>query len=445
MENIDGKIRLVLQEGEGQTIEFKENLSNLDKEMVGFVNSMGGSIFVGINDENKIVGVRQDNTTISQIYDIARNCDPPIKIHIEKLQNILEIIVREGEDKPYRCKNGFYLRVGVNSQKLTRDEIISFAIGEGKIRFDEQINKEFIFKTDFSTQYYDSFLKLTNISVKLASKDLLINLNAAEKQRGEILFTNSAVLFFAKDPQKFFPEAYITAVRYRGIDRSSIIDRKDLRGNLIAQVDETMNFVKRNTAEEIIVGPFPQHQTIGEYPLDAIREAVINAATHRDYFYDTSHIYVHIFSDRIEIENPGGLFKGLTIEDLGKHSVRRNRLIAELFFRAGYIEKVGSGMIRMFKAMETAGNPPPEIYATNFFNIIFKKRVLEGDKLKISDRAKNLLHFINTHKSVSREECGNYLGISEDTALRELNSLIDHGLIEKIGTGKTTRYTAKEK
>jgi len=260
-----------------------------------------------------------------------------------------------------------------------------------------------------------------------------------------MLFTNAAVLFFAKDPQKFFPEAYVTAVRYRGIDRGSIIDRKDLRGNLIVQVDETINFVKRNTAEEIIVGSSPQHQTIAEYPLDAIREAVINAATHRDYFYDTSHIYLHIFSDRIEIENPGGLFKGLTIEDLGKRSVRRNRLIAELFFRVGYIEKVGSGMVRMFKAMNAAGNPPPEIHATNFFNIVFKKKVFDSEKMTISDRARNLLHFINTHKNVSRNECGKHLGVSEDTALRELNALIELGLIEKTGTGKATRYIAKEK
>lgn len=271
-----------------------------------------------------------------------------------------------------------------------------------------------------------------------------MNMSVAQRQKDQLLFTNAAILFFALDPQKFFPEAYITCVRYRGSDRTSIIDRKDMKGTLIPQLQASIDFFKRHTEEAIIIPGSLEHQTLEEYPTVAIREAIINAAMHRDYFYDSSHIYMHIFDDRIEIENPGGLFKGLTVEELGKRSVRRNRLIAELFFRAGFIEMVGSGIGRMFQVMKENGNPEPKIQATHFFNIIFKKMIRKEEGILLTERQKTLFHFIATaRKSVSKEECTQFLGVSGDTALRELQVLLTHLLIERLGVGKRTSYKMK--
>ncbi|MBU4484957.1 putative DNA binding domain-containing protein, partial [bacterium] len=395
LNNID-RLQLITSEGEGQTIEFKEKPSNLDKEMVAFANAMGGSVFIGISDTNEIKGIEYTNKMISQIQDTARNCDPPIKIRVEKYPGILEVIISEGTNKPYRCQSGFYLRTGPNSQKLTRDEIINFAIGEGRIRFDEQYNPHFEFNKNFSNEQYLDFLNSAKITANISPEDVLLNIGAAEKQKNSLLFTNAAVLFFSLYPQDFFPEAYITCIRYRGNDRVSIIDRKDMKGPLIPQLKSSIDFFKRHTEEAIFVPGNLKHDTIEEYPTVAIREALINAVMHRDYLYDSSHIYMHIYSDRIEIENPGGLFKGLTVADLGKRSVRRNRLIAELFFRSGYIEMVGSGINRMFNAMKENGNPEPEIQSTNFFNIMFKKGFKEHKALLLTERQKKLLSFIIT-------------------------------------------------
>ena len=144
------EFQFILQEGEGFKIEFKESLKNLDKEMVAFANASGGRIFLGVDDDSKVKGISITNKLKSQIQVLARNCDPQIKIKQEKLlfkeKAILIVEVIEGENKPYQCSSGFYLRQGANSQKLKRDEIISFSIEEGKIKFDEQINKTFDFK-----------------------------------------------------------------------------------------------------------------------------------------------------------------------------------------------------------------------------------------------------------------------------------------------------------
>ncbi len=119
-------------------MEFKAKATALAKEFVAFANASGGSLFLGISDDGEIVGVDDSNRLRSQIQDVANGCDPRIDVHIVSRGNVVEIIVPEGRDKPYRCKNGFFMRIGPNSQQLNRDEILNFAIKSNKVRFDEQ-------------------------------------------------------------------------------------------------------------------------------------------------------------------------------------------------------------------------------------------------------------------------------------------------------------------
>jgi ATP-dependent DNA helicase RecG len=126
------ELQLILEEGEGHRIEFKESLNNIDRELVAFANASGGRVFLGITDDKKVKHLTIDNKLKSQIQDIANNCQPTIKISFEEFNKVLIINVREGVDKPYKCSSGFYLRVGPNSQKLNRDEIVAFIKSEGK-------------------------------------------------------------------------------------------------------------------------------------------------------------------------------------------------------------------------------------------------------------------------------------------------------------------------
>ena len=144
-----------LELGEGQFIEFKESLDkNLPKEMVAFANASGGLIYLGVTDRGAIKGIEATNKLKSQIQDMARNCDPPIAILITESNHILSIKIKEGINKPYSCSSGFFMRMGANSQKMNRDEILSLAIKTGKIRFDEQICTEFDWK-DFDDEKFE--------------------------------------------------------------------------------------------------------------------------------------------------------------------------------------------------------------------------------------------------------------------------------------------------
>lgn len=434
-------LELKIQEGEGLKVEFKEKLANLDREMVAFANAAGGEIYLGVSDDGTVKGMEITNALLSQIQDIARNCDPPIPINLKKYTKygVLLVSVAEGVNKPYKCKDGFFLRVGPNAQKLKRDEIIQFINDVGKIHFDEAINQRFEYTADFSSEALDDYLRHCGLDLKVPAHDILISLNVGIKTKEKFQLTNAGVLFFAKNPQIFFPEAYVTAVRYQNNDRYSIIDKKDFAGSPLSQIEECLNFVKRHMSVGVDISGAAR-QDINDYPPVALREAIINAITHRDYLYDGAHIYIHMYPEYIEIENPGGLYHGLTIDDLGRRSVRRNRLIADLLHRARYIERVGSGFDRMKRALEHNKNPALEVKATNFFNIRFFKRSQDVNLQVLSPRQLKIYHHFLERKVMAKKEIAVLLNISEDTALRELKILLKHALVRKKGEGKATTY-----
>jgi ATP-dependent DNA helicase RecG len=271
-------------------------------------------------------------------------------------------------------------------------------------------------------------------------EDTLVNIGVASIQEKKILPTHAALLFFAKDPQRFFPEAKVTCLKYRGQTRYDIVDRYECKGSLLRQLEETLTFFSRYNAKQIKITGAPRHQEWEDYPTVAIREAVINALIHRDYFYDSSHIYLHIYDGRLELDNPGGLIAGLTLEELGSKAARRNRMLADLMQRAGYIENAGTGILRIREALAKNNNPPPEITATNFFSLRLIARPKNLTEDSLSDRQKRLYAFIAQRGTVSKTDCQEILGVGSDTTLGEIKILLSKNLIQKRGKGKNTRY-----
>ncbi len=135
---------ILLGEGEGSMLEYKESFSpSLARDLAAFANSSGGKILLGVRDDGRVIGVRDNNQLRAQIQDIARNCDPPVKVLIEVVGKIMVITVREGENKPVQCREGFFWRQGASTQKLSRDEIRDFFRSEGAIRFDLSVCPKF--------------------------------------------------------------------------------------------------------------------------------------------------------------------------------------------------------------------------------------------------------------------------------------------------------------
>jgi ATP-dependent DNA helicase RecG len=365
-------LEILLQEGEGSMLEYKEALSSsFARELVAFANSTGGKILLGVCDDGAVIGVRDSNALRAQIQDMARNCDPPVKVLVEPIGNIVVVSVRKSDSKPVQCREGFFWRQGASTQKLSRDEIRDFFRTEGVIRFDLSPCPRFRYPQDFDRQKFNAWLKLSGITGRPRTEDVLVNIEAAERSGGKLLFRNAGVLFFAKNVRHFFPQAYITCLLAKGTDKVHILDRKDFDGGIVADIEDALRFIERNTRTAYRIERL-KRENIPEYPMKALREAITNAVMHRDWFIEGANVFVEIYTDRIEVVSPGSLPKGMTLADLGSKSVRRNALIADLLHRIDFIEKAGTGIKRIRDEARGGGYPEPVWEANGFVTTIFR-------------------------------------------------------------------------
>ncbi len=370
------RLEQILQEGEGALIEFKKSFSpSIVKEIVAFANTAGGTIFIGIDDSNKVVGTQLNNEMKSRIQDIANNCKPRIPIKIESGfydgKEVILIKVPESRDKPVQCSEGFFYREGANSQKMHREEIFQYAQKTGRIRFESQQRSDFKYPADFDEKKFDDLMHKMGLTQTVSREDMLETLGMGEKN-AHFLINNAGILFFGKKRQTYLRQAYVTCVLYKGIDRYKILDRKDFREEPVTDYENSFIFLQQHlNLEYVIKGGGPRLE-IPEIPYEALREALMNAIIHRDYFEEGARVMVEIFDNRVEISNPGELL--FDKEDLGRRSVARNPVIFDVFHRLGLIEKVGSGIGRILNQTRERG-VEIEFDLNRFFTIIFKRPV----------------------------------------------------------------------
>ncbi|MDP6418894.1 MAG: putative DNA binding domain-containing protein [Candidatus Krumholzibacteria bacterium] len=280
------ELEILLQEGEGAQLEFKESLSSsFARELVAFANSSGGRILLGVSDNGTVLGVADTNNLRGRIQDVARNCDPPVRIHVERVGEVTVVSVQESEIKPVQCRDGFFWRQGAVTQKLSREEIRTFFQQEQAIQFDLALCAGFTYPDDFDHDKFNRWLKLSNISSSVKTEDILVNIDVAERVGDGLQFRNAGVIFFAKDVRRFFKQAYITCLLGKGHDKVHVLDRKDFDGGVVDDIEDALHFVERNTRTAWRIEGL-QRENIPEYPMNAVREAITNAVMHRDWFIE---------------------------------------------------------------------------------------------------------------------------------------------------------------
>ncbi len=449
------ELQLILQEGEGYKMEFKESLSNIDRELVAFANSSGGRILLGVTDAGVVKGVPITNDFKSRLQDIANNCRPKIKITLDRVENVLVINVREGEDKPCECSSGFFKRIGSNSQKMTRNEIIDFFKSEGKVRFDELMEPKLVYPRDFDKNKLRTFLQLAELSKVGDAEKLLTGLGVAEKQEGRLYINNAGVLFFAKEPQRFVPWSVYTVALFKDKAGVDIIDRKEIGGSLIEIVEEVMKFVRLYAKVAYRFTGRPRRENVYEYSFDAIREAVINSVMHKYYFEHGHNNILRFLPDRIRIENywhkPAHFV-------LGKTVFRRNHIIADLLAKIHFGEKMGTGFERIREACMKENAPFPEMELNeNYFHVTFRQskeylkiaqektsRDTQKDTQKIprkypEDLNQNqvrILKLLEKDNTLTRDQMSRKMKVSPETVKKNIEKLKQRDLLKRIGSDK---------
>ena len=233
------------------------------------------------------------------------------------------------------------------------------------------IAEGFIYPDDMSWENYQDWLGRAGLSTTQHAEAMLRNVEVAEGPAEELAMKNAGVMFFANEPRRFCPDAVITCILFNGTERVKIIDRKDFSRGMLSDIEDTMNFVERNTRVAYEIKSL-HRENIPAYPVEAVREALLNAVMHRDWYLTGANVHVEILSDRLEIKSPGSFPEGVTLETLGQAAVRRNPLVADLLGRVGLVERAGTGIGRMRTEALSRGYPEPEFKEDAFVTVVFR-------------------------------------------------------------------------
>lgn len=399
------ELQALIATGEGQLLEFKRSgIAHLGREICAFANSLGGRILIGVDNDGRIHPVVPNNNLRSEVQSIARNLEPPLMVECEEVAGVLVVSVPASRFKPHSSSGKFYLREGATCQQMNRDEIREFFYREGLVYFDEKTNDRFTWPSDLNRAAYDELVRICGITPALDSERLLENLGLLKQRR----MTYAGSLLLCSTSSLVVPGSAVNCCLFQGRTTTRILDQKVYDSDFLSNYQAAVNYLLAhlNTAYEI---GFERKERL-ELPEGALREALLNAMGHRDY-RKPGDLQVHIFQDRVEIVNPGGLVGGLTLETLGTRSIPRNPLLFGMMHRMNLVEKVGSGLLRIRQMCEVYPCPLPRIEAdADWYRIIFSR--VEAEKSTVER--------VGTK---SRQESGLESGLESKTAQSILKAL----------------------
>ena len=332
----------------------------LADEIAALANAKGGFLLCGVTDDGQVQDLSGDQLAALDAALVEVSTDsikPPVRISTHHLtlpdgKVLLLVDVPEGVAR-HRSPGGSYVRVGGTKREMTDEEGLRLAQRRGQARF-LWLDKQPVPQTGFRTLEESLWKPMLSAEGRMAPERALQKLALlTASPDGTIEATVAGILLCTSEPETWLPNACITATHYGGVDRSSPqLDAQTITGPLHRQVADAVRFVRRNM--RVGAHKSPARMDLPEYSLEAVFEALVNAVVHRDYGIKGSRIRLSMFSDRLEINSPGGLPNNLTIESMAERQATRNEAIASAFARMSVGEIPGSGNRGFF--MERRGD-----------------------------------------------------------------------------------------
>lgn len=430
---------------EDQETELKVELTkDIKKEIVAFANSNNGTIYIGIDDSGKIIGLKKAEKDLEALSGMIRDgikSDLTLytKIYIERIEDkdIIIVKVSEAPNKPYYLSDkglkssGVYLRHGNVSVQATEEVIKKLLIESNSNSFEGDISSN----QDLHFEYLKDIFKNHNIQIdnnKFKTLNI-VNLNNE--------YTNLGLLLSDECPYS------IKCAIFNGNNKLEFRDRKEFTGSVLKQVNDTFEYLDLyNKTKGKIVGL--ERIDTKDYPEYALRESLLNAVIHRDYNF-TGSVLVSLFDDHFEITSLGGLVKGISIEDLYNGvSESRNPNLANIFYRLKYVESFGTGIGRIIESYREYDKEPLILNTENTFKVIlYNVNYMKENNIKILPtnltQEEQIIEYLKKNRKINRVIVESLLGVSKTRANDILNKMISENALIQIGTGKNIYYVLK--
>ncbi|MCI8284117.1 MAG: winged helix-turn-helix transcriptional regulator [Firmicutes bacterium] len=467
-------------QGESKNVEFKAVLPSDSekyvKTIIAFANTQGGQLIIGVDDKTReVIGVDED--ILFRLMDsisnaVSDSCVPQIVPNVEPQtvngKTIIVVTTAPGPNRPYYLKSkgketGTFIRVSGTSRPAQPNKIKELEMEGARISWDELICVGYTITEEAVEKLCDdimSYRKRAGLSQRDVTKAQLINWKLLREGDNYDLASNAFVLLTSD----YFSFSKTQCAVFKGTERNVFLDKREFSGAIYEQIDEAVKFVLRNIRLGATIEGLIRKESY-ELPVEAIREMIINAHCHRN-LTDDSCVQVAIYDDRLEVTSPGGLYNGLTYEDiLNGHSRLRNRTIANVFNQMGLIEAWGTGIKRIITLSEMYDLPAPEIqvfdsmfrvnlyrrnsslmYGCNIGETLEKHRRNIGEAsekhrfikgMNLNDTQRKILVMLSEDARLSASKMADQIGISKRNVESNIKKLKAKGILVRHGSPKS--------
>jgi ATP-dependent DNA helicase RecG len=427
----------LVKKGESDTIEFK---TSFDKEAIetlaAFANTKGGTIVIGVQNSGQLFGVQLGKETLqnwtNQIkLHTAPSIAPDVSTITIKNKTMVIFKIIEYPVKPISCKGKYFKRIQNSNHQMSIHEIFDLHLKTHHSSWDHYYDTQHTLE-DISLDKVNRFIELANkIRPYPIMDDPMTVLRKFELLQKERITHGCYLLFTAED-------SLLSTIEIgRFASETTIKDSLTIRKDLIAEVEKVLEFIHKHMGRSYIISGKAQREERWEYPLDALREIVVNMIVHRDYMSSNDSV-IKIFDDHISFFNPGNLPEGLTINQLirGDYSPSiRNKQIATVFKEGGIIEKYGSGIKRVLEAFNKYELPQPVFKETQkgFKVTVFKTTQKITQKIQTRDQ---ILELLGENPKMTREGLARALEKSPNTIKGHIAKLKAEGKLKRIGSDR---------
>ena len=430
----------------------------LAETLVAFSNSDGGTVLIGADESGRVTGqIFADEVEVA-LQAAVRECRPPVEVrwHQAAAEEGLAfaVVVTRSPELHSLADGRVLVRAGAENRPLSGGEIRQLAAtkstgdfetelapGARREDFDDEVIAEFVTKWE-ERQHRE----LTG-----SVDDLLLEMGALG---GDGCPTVAGVLLFARNPKAFLPQSGLTFVKFLGTQprgeagQPGYGRREEIGGPLARIIQRTFEVVgDEMRIGAVVTGLERQERT--EYPIAAVREALVNAVAHRDYRLGGRRIEVRMFSDRLEITSPGGLPGYITVDNIIEEHFSRNPRIVSGLYQWGYIEELGLGVDLMVEEMVRAGHPVPKFkdspysFTVTLYNVRERPPAPSWTRT-MNERQAKALTYVQEHGRITNREYRRFCpDVSAETLRLDLADLVERGVLLKIGDKKGTYYILK--
>ncbi len=458
----DVNLRSLLARGRGPTLEFvlEPDARTLAEHIVAFANGAGGTIVVGVTERGRV------DPNAAELFEPVLGgalalCQPPFRAIDLPEWRVDES--PEGQVATITVRPTGY-RMTVEGRVLVRS---------GKLNVEVSPERELRGRLEPELQSYEerAVPGATLADLDEAILDEYQRNRIRRGPRGEVVtraellreagavdadgnVTTAGLLLFGKNPDYFMPQVGVVLVRFKGSDIGAgtvagerYARRVELTGPVARLVERTWQVLSEELRQEAVTNGLAREERYA-YPVEAVREVVVNAICHRDYAISGQRIEIRLFDDRMEVISPGGLPGHITLDNIIEEHYSRNPRIVRGLYYWGYIEELGLGMDIVYDAMRRDHHPEPELRALpRSFAVTLRCTV---DQLEqeygqdLSSRQLRALRYLVSHDMITnsdyRELCPE---VSAETVRLDLRDLVSRGILLRVGDKRGTYYVLK--